>query len=459
MTFSSTDSVTSCIGFVNNKANGATPMSDDIIPDGDEWDRPVEYRFTAPLRMIEMLRRGLGQEVSFLSLNHFAILLIIFEMEDERFGIEAQEIHKLAGVEKSTANRIVHSLSDQGRVRDGLGYIRVDTDVNDRRIRRIFLTDKGRNLMEEMASAGTALDAEQTTKMQQAFNANRLLSLEKAQEPQKVTQTLRSSAKPMTAREIRREGMKSRKALDRKMQTVERQNGNYINHTGEDALLLDADQIRGELQPGGMFEEHYELTMMDGYWMIFDRERHKRGNLHPRAIQRNLANGGELAGYMNELIFKMNQGSSFSDTMYEASQRLNLTEYNRIRSRLTKELAQTRDDIMKNLDEFVQEEREKSDWSVRNRQQAGDKWHAAEQMAKQAVTYPVHMLNEKMDLINSVHSTNREAQEQVELAEKFEVEAEQAASEANELRKQLDANTKAMAEMQAMMQKMMEKGD
>ena len=434
-------------------------MSDDIIPDGDEWDRPVEYRFTAPLRMIEMLRRGLGQEVSFLSLNHFAILLIIFEMEDERFGIEAQEIHKLAGVEKSTANRIVHSLSDQGRVRDGLGYIRVDTDVNDRRIRRIFLTDKGRNLMEEMASAGTALDAEQTTKMQQAFNANRLLSLEKAQEPQKVTQTLRSSAKPMTAREIRREGMKSRKALDRKMQTVERQNGNYINHTGEDALLLDADQIRSELQPGGMFEEHYELTMMDGYWMVFDSERLKKGNLHPRAIQRNLRVGMQQQKYTDQLGIKINQGFSFSDTMYEAQQYLNATEYNRIRSRLTRELAQTRDELMKNLDEFVQKEREKNDYAVRNRQQAGAKYDDAEKIAKQAISYPVHMLNEKMQLIDAAQKTNRVALEQVELADKLEVEAEQAASEADALRKQLDANTKAMAEMQAMMQKMMEKGD
>jgi DNA-binding MarR family transcriptional regulator len=455
MTFSSTDSVTSCIGFVNNKANGATPMSDDIIPDGDEWDRPAEYRFTAPLRMIEMLRRGLGLDVSFLSLNHFAILLIIFEMEDERFGIEAQEIHKLAGVEKSTANRIIHSLSDQGRVRDGLGYIRVDTDVNDRRIRRIFLTDKGRNLMEEMASAGTALDAEQTTKMQQAFNANRLLSLEKAQEPQKVTQTLRSSAN-MTAREIRREGMKSRMALDRKMRTVERQKGNYINHIGEDALLLDADQIRSELQPGGMFEEHYELTMMDGYWMVFDSERLKKGKLHPRAIQRNLRLGMEQQRYTDQLVIKINQGFSFSDTMYEAQQYLNATEYNRIRSRLTKELAQTRDELMKNLNEFVQTEREKNDYAVRNRQQAGARYDDAEKIAKQAISYPVHMLNEKMQLIDKAQKTNRVALEQVELADKLEVEAEHAASEADALRKQLDANTKAMAEMQAMMKQMLD---
>lgn len=445
-------------------------MSDDIIPDGDEWDRPVEYRFTAPLRMIEMLRSGLGQDVSFLSLNHFAILLIIFEMEDERFGIEAQEIHKLAGVEKSTANRIVHSLSDKGRMRDGLGYIRVEHDVNDRRIRRIFLTKKGRFLMEQMATAGTSFDAEEATKLQQAFNANRLASLEKAQEPKKETLTFRKSPEKQTAREMRQESMKSRMALDRKVKSLMRDKANYIAYMGEDALLMSAKLIRRELETGGMFQEHYELTMMDGYWMVFERERLKRGNLHPRAIQQNLAPGAETEAYISQLVDKMNKGFSFADTMAAASKYLNQTEYNRLRTRMTKELATTRDDAMRQITErkrvahmLAARAQENEGYAVRNRQQAGEKYQVAERMTEQFVSFPVHMTNEKQELVASINQTNQEAREQIELADKLEREAErdalkaeQAAREADELRKQLEANTKAMAEMQAMMKQMLD---
>jgi septin family protein len=87
-------------------------------------------------------------------------------------------------------------------------------------------------------------------------------------------------------------------------------------------------------------------------------------------------------------------------------------------------------------------------------------------MAKQSQSYPVHMLNEKMDLIASVTRSNREAKEQVELADKLEADADEMVKEAEQLReekramqKALEDNAKAMAEMQAMMKQMMEKGD
>ena len=52
-----------------------------------------------------------------------------------------------------------------------------------------------------------------------------------------------------------------------------------------------------------------------------------------------------------------------------------------------------------------------------------------------------------------------EGLEQQEAAVELEIEAKKLRDEKDTMQKQLDANTEAMAEMRAMMQKMMEKGD
>ena len=137
---------------------------------------------------------------------------------------------------------------------------------------------------------------------------------------------------------------------------------------------------------------------------------------------------------------------------------------------MTKELATTRDDAMRQITErkrvahmLAARAQENEGYAVRNRQQAGEKYQVAERMTEQFVSFPVHMTNEKQELVASINQTNQEAREQIELADKLEREAErdalkaeQAAREADELRKQLEANTKAMAEMQAMMKQMLD---
>ena len=452
-------------------------MSDDIIPDGDEWDRPAEYQFTAPLRMVEMLRSDLNNDVSFLSLNHFAILLIIFEMEDERFGIEAQTIHSLAAVEKSTANRIVHSLSDKGRGREGLGYIRVETDVNDRRIRRIFLTDKGRFLKQQMATAGTELDNAEVTSMHQAYDSTRMQSMEKAFEPTqnaKVVKKMRFNVKASkasgTTYKRNNDYLKDKLALDRSVKIAMAKGFDWVRFQGKDVPLVSAEEIRNEKASRG---DDVTLFKLDGYWMLIRTERLERGNLNPECIQRNLVTDTELLSYRDKLMTGMANGISFSNIMANAAQELNQTEYNRLRNRMTKDLADTRDILMRDtVTKAVEIEKLENvagglqSAAVRNRQQAGEQFQHAEKMTKQSMSYPVHMLNEKMDLIASVSRSSREAKEQVELADKLEADADGMVKEAEQLRKEkramqkaLDDNASAMADMQAMMKQMMDKGD
>ena len=466
-------------------------MSDDIIPDGDEWDRPVKYEFTAALRMVEMLRSDLNNDVSFLSLNHFAILLIVFEMEDERFGIEAQTIHSLAAVEKSTANRIIHSLSDKGRVRDGLGYIRVDTDVNDRRIRRIFLTEKGRFLKQQMASAGTAIDNAEVTKLHEAFNATRLTSQENAYQPTvdarqaqaRAAKERRARMEPnsikteepqvdrATIRELRREAhrdaIQSRQTLDRAMKAAMLKKSHKVRFQGIDVPTVSADRIREIEKSRG---DEVTLVNFDGYWMIMNKERYAKGYMRPECIQSNLKRDTDLLNYMNQLFVRLDDGETFSHLMSEAKQYLNQTEYNRLRGRMNRDLVDTRDTLMRDTVKKLAEIEKLENVAgglqsaaVRNRQQAGQQFQSGEQMAKQYASYPVHMLNEKMDLIASANRSNREAKDQVELADKLEADADEMVKEAEQLReekramqKALEDNAKAMADMQAMMKQMLD---
>lgn len=439
-------------------------MSDDTIPDGDEWDRPTLYQFTSPLRMIEMLRADL-EDVAFLSLNHFAILLIIFEMEDERFGLEAQTIHSLAGVEKSTANRIVHSLSDKGRsTRDGLGYVVVKTDVNDRRIRRVFLTEKGRMLKQKLATAGTELDNTEVTRMYQAYDATRVLSREKADGfvvsdtevdgPYKVkprrTESLLRGNTLMTR--LSKDARTARFALDRSMKAALDDRRDWVRYGGENVQLSSGEEMRAA------DSNNYELIMVAGYWMLFDRREMEKGDAGPVCIQINLFPGVELAQFMNGLVAKLKSGFSFTDIMRTAQSALNQTEYARLRNRMTKDLADTRDTLMRDTEKKAEEIADLEN-TADEAERRGGTMHRMANLAMQRLD-GIHDKDPKhVDQQIEALDLAGEGLQQQAAALEIEVEAQKQRVELNKMQKALDDNAKAMAEMQAMMQKMMEKGD
>lgn len=436
-------------------------MSDDTIPDGDEWDRPTLYQFTSPLRMIEMLRADL-EDVAFLSLNHFAILLIIFEMEDERFGLEAQTIHSLAGVEKSTANRIVHSLSDKGRSKGtGLGYVVVKIDVNDRRIRRVFLTDKGRTLKQKLATAGTELDNAEVTKMYQAYDATRVLSREKADGfvvsdtevdgPYKVKQrSTKSRLRGNTLMtRLSKDARTARFALDRSMKAAVDDRRDWVRYGGENVQLSSGEEMRAA------DSNNYELIMVAGYWMLFDRREMEKGDAGPVCIQSNLFPGEELAQYMNGLVVKLKSGFSFTDIMRTAQSALNQTEYARLRNRMTKDLADTRDTLMRDTEKKAAEIAELEN-AADEAERRGGMLHRTAKLALQRLD-GIHDQDDKhVEASMEALDLATEGLDQQALALRTEVEAAKLREERDAMQKALNDNAKVMAEMQAMMKQMLD---
>ena len=338
-----------------------------------------------------------------------------------------------------------------------------------------------------MASAGTAIDNVEVTKLHEAFNATRLTSLENANQPKEDARQAQARAqkerharmepnsikagKPqldrVSIRERRRDAyrdaIQSRQALDRAMKAAMLKKLHKVRFQGDDVPIVSADRIREIEASRG---DEVSLVKYDGYWMIMNTERYAKGYMRPECIQSNLKFDTELLKYVDQLFGRLNDGETFSNLMSEAKQYLNQTEYARLRGRMNRDLVDTRDTLMRESAKKAQQvarlEAEADlaeSQSIRNRQQAGRQFQDVEKMAKQALSYPVHMLNEKMDVLASVNKSNREATEQVELADKLEADADQLRNEKLAMQKALDDNAKAMAEMQAMMKQMMEKGD
>lgn len=156
MNFSVTDSSPSCIHYRNKANYGALSMADSS-----------KFNFTHVLRMIQEIDRAAkaqsNSQVNWLTMNHMQVLLHIFDMETPE-GLEAQTLAKITGHNKSTVNRIVHSLAEGGGrgagSKDGLNIIEMVTDVSDRRIRRIHITPFGKRLKKLLLEAGGPDDEE-----------------------------------------------------------------------------------------------------------------------------------------------------------------------------------------------------------------------------------------------------------------------------------------------------------
>lgn len=153
MNFSVTDSSPSCIDYRNKSNYGAMGMAK---------GQDSGFNFTRELRIIQEISRA-TKEVPWLTLNHLQVLLHILDMDTPE-GLEAQTLAKVTGHNKSTVNRIVHSLGEGGgrgsASKEGLGIIEMHTDQQDRRIRRIHLTAYGQRLKQLLLNAGSSNDPE-----------------------------------------------------------------------------------------------------------------------------------------------------------------------------------------------------------------------------------------------------------------------------------------------------------
>lgn len=481
MNIHSTDSLASCIGFKTEPTTQAHTMAEEEYD--DEYDRPVktglisahkvrpdDAPFIAANRMVEILRQVTANDVKWFTLNHFATLNMVFMLENE-YGIETQTLPKLLGIEKSTCNRILHSFADEGRTRSGLGFIRIEKDTMDRRITRVFLTEKGRNLKALMSNAGTYDDNQQDLRgMLNALDATRLQSLQKAAvhlvadditagTPEVQDATIQvegvaakghvGSASPVAikmtvdAGEFTLKGsevhFKAIKALDRAMKEAEAHwlvEGRQlipttVRYRSRDIRVDSPENIR--TADGSK----YEIIQTDGYWMLWDLQRGL--SAHPVSIQRNLTTT-ELSAYMNDLVMQINNGAKlFSEIMQQAGGWLNKTQYNYVRNTMTHDFADTRTDIMKQLKATEQEMAEAGRRKERAMDEADHMKRVRDETATRGMQTPSTQMYEKQAYFAESHTAEQVRVKKLEEARQDELVQADSQQKILALQKQIEA--------------------
>lgn len=432
-----------------------------------EQDKP----WIIPMRQTEILREFTKGDVGWFTINHQHTLHTIFKLEND-FGIETQTLPKLVGVEKSTCNRILHSFADKARTRSGLGLIEIRVDENDGRIRRVFLTDKGRALKTLMANAGTYSDNQYDLRnMLNAHAATQIQSMQKAvadhvhlgaedittgaPEVQNATVNVEGVASigftanaKATAIKMSVDGgdytlegsqvrFKNIKALDRAMKDAEaswpKENGfvmpTTVRYRGNNIRVDSPENLRT------VDGSKYEIIQTDGYWMVWDL---KRGLSNPPvAIQRNLQ-PKELIAYMNDLVMQINHGArQFSEIMNQAGRWLNKTQYNYVRNHMVHGFADTRTELMKEVAEKEAIAAKAEEEKRMNQDVAEEKKRLRDESAHRGKTSAVWQLNERQDNFATAIDAEKQRKAALERAKVAEAEKAKAEKEAATLRKQI----------------------
>lgn len=108
----------------------------------------MEHESITILHYISLLQRhtkryfDLVLEQSQIGSGQQYFLLRIYEND----GINMQDLAKIGGFDKGTATRAVQKLHKQG-------YVDIKTDINDKRVRHIHVTDKARAMIEHIYTA------------------------------------------------------------------------------------------------------------------------------------------------------------------------------------------------------------------------------------------------------------------------------------------------------------------
>jgi len=125
-------------------------------------------KFTRTLRQVEALEQELS-ELPWMTLNHFKVLLHVFDMEHE-VGARVPHLAILCQIEAPTVNRILQALSAKGRKggREGAGLLTAERDPEDGRQLIINLTDKGRAVKKAMLESFDKSRTAQMLALQQA---------------------------------------------------------------------------------------------------------------------------------------------------------------------------------------------------------------------------------------------------------------------------------------------------
>lgn len=115
-------------------------------------------------------------------------LLRIYEND----GITMQDLAKIGGYDKGTATRAVQKLRQQG-------YVSIQTDLQDKRIRHIYVTEKARSLIDHIYRVRDAWTDTITQDLSEETKALLLSTLEKmALRSDSALQVLNSSREQLT---------------------------------------------------------------------------------------------------------------------------------------------------------------------------------------------------------------------------------------------------------------------
>lgn len=254
----------------------------------------MQPRFIKELRIIQEVQRiGDNSTLSYLTINHLQLLLTIFDMETEE-GLEAQHLASVTGHNKSTVNRIVHSLGEKrGRGNDksaGLGLIEVANDPHDDRIRRIHVTPYGKRLKKILFEAAGDEDAEatalsahmQAVMFQSKSNVVEAKAATKINTTVKVkgvvagkaevgTATVKVTGQDATLNATNRSLIKEPAALERAIRTASAKGYPTIRFRGQEIALIDIESAQeavkeGKLHKGlvyGMWGYHNDVVWTD----------------------------------------------------------------------------------------------------------------------------------------------------------------------------------------------------
>lgn len=114
-----------------------------------QWIQEIEIPAPLISYIYRTTQRYFAKELSryHLGWGHFAILMAVNEME----GPSQDSIALSRGFDKTMVAKSVLQLEKEG-------FVHRATDVKDRRIKRLFLTDKGKSILPEILQVGLTLN-------------------------------------------------------------------------------------------------------------------------------------------------------------------------------------------------------------------------------------------------------------------------------------------------------------
>jgi DNA-binding MarR family transcriptional regulator len=285
-------------------------------------ERP-RFQFVREIRIIEEMRKA-TKDVPWMTLNHLMVLLYIFDMETPE-GIEGQTLHKLTGLQKSTINRILHGFTDEGKggsgpKKEGLGFIEMTSDPNDKRINRIHLTKDGKDLRDRLSKAGTNDDMD-AAGVALTMETNILQSAERGAEPVIADKDLFEIDK--------RIGF----YLQRAMKKALNENLNEVSYHSLLVPLLDTNDFKKE------WADNLKILVgrkIHGYWMLFESGKLRESDFEykgqPKFIMRDQTEA-ELTGMIKRAANVMVEGNiPVNRILSDLDTVLNTSQYNKVRN-------------------------------------------------------------------------------------------------------------------------------